>query len=161
MKKSQRGSGHLFSLMVLALIAWGGYVTLYVPYEHRKSMDAFRGKPPVVSPAKMAIVDEYKAKPTPAQLPRGLYTGTAEQDGYPMTISFDFVDNQVITKQAFIKNYQFSGSANYDFVGAVVTFRNVKGDAVLFAGTGEPIEVISPTEIHVPGPGTTLVLKQK
>lgn len=161
MNNSQRGSGHLFSLMVLALIAWGAYVTLYVPYEHKKSMDAFRSQPPAVSQAKMEIVDAYKAKQTPEQLPHGLYTGTAEQDGYPMTISFDFGDNQVITKKAHIKNYEFTGSASYDFVGSVITFRNVKGDAVLFAGTGEPIEVISATEIQVPGPGTTLVLKQK
>lgn len=161
MNNSQRGSGHLFSLMVIALIGWGAYVTLYVPYEHRKSMEAFRSQPPAVSPAKVAIVDAYKAKPTPAPLPQGLYRGTVEQDGYPMSISFDFGVNQVITKQAHIKNYQFNGQANYRFEGAVLTFSNVKGDAVLFAGTGEPIEVISPTEIHVPGPGTTLVLKQE
>ena len=35
MKNSQRGSGHLFSLMVLGLIVWGAYVTLYaVSYTH-------------------------------------------------------------------------------------------------------------------------------
>lgn len=161
MNNSQRGSGHLFSLMVIALIGWGAYVTLYVPYEHRKSMEAFRSQPPAVSPAKVAIVDAYKAKPTPAQLPRGLYSGTVEQDGYPMSISFDFADDQVITKKALIKNYQFAGSAAYQFDGSVLTFNNVKGDAVLFPGTGEPIEVISASEIHVPGPGTRLVLKQQ
>ncbi|UCJ17127.1 hypothetical protein K5Q02_01655 [Pseudomonas sp. MM211] len=161
MKTLQRGSGHVFSLMVIALIGWGAYVTLYVPYEHKKSMDAFRSQPPTVSQAKMDIVDTYKAKPTPEQLPQGLYTGKAEQDGYPMTISFDFGDNQVITKKAHIKNYEFKGSAAYDFVGSVMTFGKVQGDAVLFPGTGEPIEVISATEIQVPGPGTTLVLKQK
>lgn len=161
MKTSQRGSGHLFSLIVIALIVWGGYVTFYVPYEHRKSMDEFRGKPPAVSPAKLAIVEAYKPKPTPAQLPRGLYTGTVEQDGYPMNISFDFGEDQVITKKAYIKNYEFTGSAVYEFVGSVMTFRNVKGDAVLFAESGEPIDVISSTEIHVPGPDTTLVLTQK
>ncbi|KAB0547856.1 hypothetical protein F7R01_10145 [Pseudomonas argentinensis] len=158
MKNSQRGSGHLFSLMVLGLIVWGAYVTLYVPYEHRKSMDAFRSNPPAVSPAKMAVIDSYKAKSTPTELPHGLYTGKVEQDGYPMTISFEFGDNQVITKKAHIKNYQFTGSARYAFNGAVMTFSEVKGDAVLFPQPGEPLEVISDTEIHVPGPDKALVL---
>jgi len=161
MKNSQRGSGHLFSLMVLGLIVWGAYVTLYVPYEHRKSMDAFRSSPPAVSPAKMAVIDTYKARPTPTQLPHGLYTGQAEQDGYPMTISFAFGDGQVITKKAHIKSYEFTGSARYTFDGAVMTFSDIKGDAVLFPQPGEPLELISDTEVHIPGPDKPLVLTRQ
>lgn len=161
MKNSQRGSGHLFSLMVLGLIVWGAYVTVYVPYEHRKSMDAFRSNPPAVSPAKMAVIDTYKTRPAPTQLPHGLYTGKVEQDGYPMTISFAFGDDQVITKKAHIKTYEFTGTARYALDGAVMTFSDIKGDAVLFPQQGEPLEVISDTEVHIPGPDKPLVLTRQ
>ncbi|SHL21646.1 hypothetical protein [Phytopseudomonas punonensis] len=161
MKNSQRGSGHLFSLMVLGLIVWGAYVTLYVPYEHRKSMEAFRSSPPAVSAAKMAVIDTYKSKPAPTSLPSGLYAGQAEQDGYPMTISFEFADNQVLTKKAHIKNYEFTGSAGYTLSGSVMMFSSVKGDAVLFPQPGEPLDVISDTEIHIPGPDKPLVLTRQ
>ena len=161
MSKSQRGSGHLFSLMVIALIVWGGYVTLYVPYEHRKSMDAFRGKPPALSPAKLALVDEYKRKPEPETLPQGLYLGTQEQDGYPLNISFSFGDGQTLTKRAQIKENLFSGSAVYRLEGSAMIFSQIKGDRVLFAEAGEPLEVISAEEIHIPGPDAPLVLKRQ
>lgn len=161
MRNSQRGSGHLFSLMVIGLIVWGAYVTVYVPYEHRKSMDEFRSNPPAVSPAKMAVIDTYKAKPAPTQLPHGVYTGSVEQDGYPMTISFTFGDDGQITKKAHIKTYDFSASARYRLDGAVMLFSDVKGDAVLFPQPGEPLEVISDSEIHIPGPDKPLVLKRQ
>lgn len=161
MKNSQRGSGHLFSLMVLGLIVWGAYVTVYVPYEHRKSMDAFRSNPPAVSPAKMAVIEPTRPGQTPTQLPHGLYTGQVEQDGYPMTISFAFDDQQVLTKKAQIKTYEFAGTARYTFDGAVMTFSDVKGDAVLFPRPGEPLEVISDTEVHIPGPDKPLVLTRQ
>ena len=78
-----------------------------------------------------------------------------------MTISFAFGDGQVITKKAHIKSYEFTGSARYTFDGAVMTFSDIKGDAVLFPQAGEPLEVISDTEVHIPGPDKPLVLTRQ
>jgi hypothetical protein len=142
----------------IAVIAGAQY------WDNKNAENAFnemKVKRPTVSIEMKKAVDTYGSMPTPTKKPQGEYINSGVIEGKPAVTRYYFsLDNQVFKEVTVSDKYLMSGSAKYEYRGSVMQFSDIKGDLFLFSEIGEPLRIISDSEIENPNIGVLMRKKE-
>lgn len=100
-----------------------------------------RNTSPVLTAEQMKQIDDFRAKPSPAVAPSGIYRGRVDNDGQSLEISYYFGSDSTLTKTLDVEDISFNGSAKYSIKGSTLAFTDIAGDKGLFSPQGEAFTV--------------------
>lgn len=138
----QHGRGVYDLLVVLFIVGLLVYNFVITPYLNTQLVNGIKYNPPSITIEDKALVDGFRAKPTPAILPDGKYQVVEVVDGKEVKVTYYFDDDKTVTKEViFLGKYNLGGSAKYHFDGSALVYTDITGDKYLFPEIGEAVSV--------------------